>query len=159
MQVSEWAQRKVQSVQAATEAEAVRDALHLERQRIRTSNFPDQVQAVVESFQRHCEEYNKVRVKRDRSVGFYPLAPTSYVLRRDAGFSQMTMQVNFDACALRVSAQNCDFRYDRIYRPEAMNDGGAMLSSSEGHFLVTPDDVAREAMDAFLDGRELADRL
>jgi hypothetical protein len=40
-----------------------------------------------------------------------------------------------------------------------MVDGSVVLLCRETNSLATPDDVAQEAMDAFLDGRELGDRL
>jgi hypothetical protein len=159
MEASAWAQQKAQSMQAANAANEVRSALNLERQRIRTSNFPALVEGVVEAFQNHCEEYNKVRAQGARSIGFSAIGPSLYLLRRDAGFSEMHLRVNLSGCFIRVTAQNCSFRYDRTYRPEALDNGAAMLSNSLGGSLVSPECVAQEAMDAFLDGRELADRL
>ncbi len=159
MDTAEWARQKVDSQRAARVAEDLRAALSLERSAIRKANFPDLAQAVVTSFQKLCEEYNKVRAAADRSVGFHSLSPSMYMLRRDAGFSELQVHVNFSAHAIRVTAQNCSFHYDCTYHPEAMDDGRAMLSDSTSRFLRTPDDVARMAIDEFLDGKELAERM
>lgn len=159
MEASEWAQRKVESIQAAREAEATRDALNLERQRIRTANFPDLAQGVAEAFRSYCEEYNKRRLSGDKRIDFHAISGAINLLKRDAGLSEMQMQVNHLAGYIRVTAVNCDFHYDRIYRPEAIADGSAMLSCSPGRGLTTPDGVARDAMDAFLAGRDIAERL
>jgi hypothetical protein len=159
MEASEWAQQKAQSIHAATAADEARTALILERQRIRTSNFPDLVKDVARAFQNHCEEYNKVRAPRERSVGFHPIGPSFFMLRRDAGLAEMHMRVNLSSCTIRVTAEKCGFRYDRVYHPEALANGTALLSSSNGGSLVSPEDVAQEAMDAFLDGQEPAERL
>lgn len=158
MEASAWAQQKAQEMQAVKTAEEVRAALNLERQRIRTSNFPDLTRAVLTSFQEHCGEYNKVRSKNERSVEFSAIGPSLYMLRRDAGWSEMNIRINLSACTINISANRCSFRYDLTYRPEALADGTAVLSCSNGQ-LVTPENVAQKAIDAFLDGREMAERL
>lgn len=159
MDAAEWAQRKVEDIQAAQEVERVRAALNLERQNIRRANFPDLVQAVNDSFRSYCEEYNKRKPARERRVDYQPMSGALSLLKRDAGISEMQIQVNHAAQALRVTAHNCDFRYNRTYRPEAIEDGSAMLSCADSRRLVNPDDVARDAMDEFLAGRERAERL
>jgi hypothetical protein len=159
MGAAEWARQKVESIQETKKADEVRAALNLERQTIRRANFPDLVQEVTEAFQSYCEEYNRHRLAGDRSLHYHVASGTLSLLKRDAGLSEMQVQVNFSVCAIRVTAHNCSFQYVRTYRPEALDDGSAMLSHSGSGHLVTPDDVAREAMDTFLDGRELAERL
>jgi hypothetical protein len=159
MEASEWAQQKAQSIHAARAADEIRTALNLERQRIRTSNFPDLVEAVARAFQHHCEEYNKIRAHGERSVEFHAIGPSLYMLRRDAGLSEINMRVNLSSCTIRVTAERSGLRYDRVYHPEALANGTALLSSSNGGSLVRAEDVAQEAMDAFLDGQELAERL
>jgi hypothetical protein len=158
MEASEWAQQRIQSAEAERAAEHVRDALNLERQRIRTSNFPDLLEAVVKAFQDCRDAYNKLLEKGERTLEFYHQAHSLYVLKRDAGFSEMHIQVNSKACAFRVIANDlCSFRYNLTYTPLALSDGRAMLT--DGRSSDTPAAVAQKAVDAFLDGREAADRL
>jgi len=159
MGAAEWAAQKARNIQEAREAEGMRIALNLERQNVRRANFPDLIEELTGAFQSYCDEYNKRRPAGDRSVHYNAASGTLWLLKRDAGISEMHVQANFSACAIRVAAHNCSFQYVHTYRPEALNDGSAMLSHSGSRRLITPDDVAREAMDAFLDGRELAERL
>jgi hypothetical protein len=158
MEASEWAQQKVQSIQAAKAADSVRDALNLERQKIRTSNFPELVREVVESFQCHCGEYNKIRGKGERSLDFHGIGPSHFMLRRDAGWSEIHLHTNLLTNTMNLVANRCSFRYNLTYRPEALADGSALLLCSDGD-MATPDDVAQRAIGAFLDGREMAERL
>jgi len=159
MKASEWAQRKAESISAAREASSVEAALKLERLNIRKANFPDLVQSVHDAFSAYCEEYNKRRPAGDKSLHYIAMSGTLSLLKRDAGFSEIHVRVNFAARTMRVTAHNCSFQYDHLYRPEATDDGGALFLCSGNGCLITPDDVAQMAMDAFLDGHEMAMRL
>jgi hypothetical protein len=132
--------------------------LSLERQQLRKSHFPELAQAVLDAFQRHREEYNKLRLSSECSIEFYVQFAVS-ILKRDAGWSEMLIERNPATLSIRIRANRCSFRFDRTYRPEPMVDGSVVLLCRETNSLATPDDVAQEAMDAFLDGRELGDRL
>lgn len=159
MKAEEWAQQRAESLSTANKAFALRAALNLERQSIRKANFPGLVRDVNAAFQSYCEEFNKHRPREESSLHYYAGNGQISVLKRDAGFSEMQIEVNLCAYTIRVTARNCSFTYDRLYRPEATDDGGALLSYSMNNSLVTPDDVAQSAIDAFLDGQELARRL
>lgn len=156
MTAAEWAERRAQSRQAAKAQDAVRDALTLARHNTRTANFPDLAQDVIDSFENHCEEHNKRRLPGESSISFCAGSGSEYLLKRDAGLFEMQVQVDFPGCFIRVSAEESRWSYLRLYRPVAMEDGSAVLSSSGDGSLVTADDIVQAAMDAFVAAREPA---
>ena len=158
MEAAEWAEQKVEQVQAKREADALRDRLSLKRLELRESHFPELAQAAFDAFHRGCEEYNKRRLLGEPSIGFHVSRRIS-ILKRDAGWSEIWVERNRATLSLRIRAHRCSFRFDRTYRPEPLADGSVVLLRLETQSLASPDGVAQEAIGAFLDGKELGERL
>lgn len=156
MEPAEWAQSQIENMQAKRDAEARKEEVFLERQKLVKAHAVDLWQAVIQAFQEHCEEYNRLRLQDERSLGFHCVNRHLCMLRRDGGWSEVTVGFNPSTHVIRVKANNCVF--DETYKPKPLTDGEVVLYR-RGQFPVTSNDVAQAAIGAFLKGREFAESM
>jgi hypothetical protein len=156
MEPSEWAQSQAEDMQGKKDAQILKDAVFLKRQKMKEAHAPELWGAIIQAFQVHCAEYNRCRPQSERSIGFSCLQINSYMLRRDAGWSELKVDFNPSTGTIRAKANNCGF--NETYQPKVLKDGEVVLFR-RGQFPVTPNEIAQTAMEAFLSGREIADIL
>lgn len=150
-QPEEWAKSLHDEIREEQETQALSNQALIVKQGLINAHASDVFDEIARAFQNHCNEYNKVEPKP--ALVFTKTGAHSFLVRRDAGFSELILEYKPQTKSIHIYADNCSL--DDTYRLTVASDGETVILVKQHHGIpVHPSKIAQSAIRTFIKARE-----